>query len=119
VSRQDQIAYAKKQALLMAEKGYVQKARRNDITVLGQEALGLVYVGADSMTAGKYMSEHDRLVSEKLGFVLAGGDLTTRTEVTEDYLLALERKAFIELCQEKKTLERMESLVKTGKILRN
>ncbi len=84
-----------------------------------QEGLGIVYVGAHSMLSGNYMSEHDRVISEKLGFVLCGGDLSENTVVSEQYLLDLERKAFLELCTEKKTLERLESIVKKGKILRN
>jgi len=71
------------------------------------------------MTSGKYISEHDQLISEKLGFVLCGGDLSENTVVSEQYLLDLERKAFLELCAEPKTLERLQSLVKFGKILRN
>ena len=86
---------------------------------MGQEGLGIVYVGAHSMVSGNYMSEHDQLISEKLGFVLCGGDISERVEVSEQYLLDLERKAFIELCGEKKTLERLESMVKKGKVLRN
>ena len=71
------------------------------------------------MKSGHYISEHDSLISEKLGYVLAGGDLSTPTEVSENYLLDLERKAFLELCMQRKTLERMQSLITTGKILRN
>ena len=93
--------------------------REKNITVVGQEGLGIVYVGANSMLSGNYMSEHDRVISEKLGFVLCGGDLSENTVVSEQYLLDLERKAFLELCREKKTLERIESIVKYGKILRN
>ena len=119
VSREYQLLVAKKKALELSEKGYTQKPVRKDITVLGKEALGLVYVGADSMKSGNYISEHDQFMSQKLGFVLAGGDLSAITEVSEQYLLDLERKAFLELCQTEKTLKRMESLVKTGKILRN
>ena len=92
---------------------------RKDITVLGQEGLGIVYAGASSMKSGNYMSEHDQLISEKLGYVLSGGDLSQLTEVSEKYLLEMERKAFIELCTERKTLERIQSLLQTGKILRN
>ncbi len=120
VSREHQLAYAKKAALLMAEKGYVQPVRRKDIKILGRESMALVYVGADAFTLGKYMSEHDKLIAEKLGYVLSGGDISaTLTEVSEDYLLELERKAFVELCMQRKTLERMQSLIKSGKILRN
>ncbi len=120
VSRAHQLAYAKQVALLMAEKGYVQPAPRKDIKVLGREALGLVYVGANEYTLAHYMSEHDKLIVEKLGYVLSGGDLSRAlTEVDEQYLLDLERQAFVELCMQRKTLERMHSLITTGKIIRN
>ena len=119
ISRKNQIAYAKEMCLKLYEKGYVQKSMRKDITVLGQEGLGIVYAGANSMKSGNYMSEHDQVISEKLGYVLAGGDLSQLTEVSEKYLLDIERKAFLELCSEKKTLERIQSLLQTGKILRN
>ena len=119
VSRAHQIAYAKKQALLLAEKGYVQQPERKDIEVLGNEGIGIVYVGAESMESGKYISEHDRIISEKLGTVMCGGELSQRTKVSERYLLDLERKTFLELCQKPKTLARIESILKTGKILRN
>jgi 3-hydroxyacyl-CoA dehydrogenase len=119
VSKTHQIAYAKKACLQLAEKGYNQPAPRKDIKVLGNEGLGIVYVGADSMLSGNYMSKHDLIISEKLGYVLCGGDLSQITEVSEDYLLELERKAFVELCTERKTLERIQSLLQTGKILRN
>jgi 3-hydroxyacyl-CoA dehydrogenase len=120
ISRAYQLAYAKKVALQMAEKGYSQPAPRNDIKVLGREALGIVYVGADGFTKGHYMSEHDKLIAEKLGWVMAGGEISQAlTEVTEQYLLDLERQAFMELCMQRKTLERMQSLITKGKILRN
>ena len=119
VSRANQIAYAKEACLKLANKGYVQKAKRKDIKVLGKEGLGIVYVGADSMKSGNYMSEHDLLISQKLGHVLCGGDLSQITEVSEQYLLDIERKAFLELCTQKKTLERLQSLLQKGKILRN
>jgi len=119
VSRELQLTRAKQAALQMAEVGYTKPAERKDIKVLGNEALGLVYVGANSMKSGNYISEHDQLISEKLGYVLAGGDLSERTEVSESYLLDLERKAFVELCTKKKTLERLQSMVTKGKVLRN
>jgi 3-hydroxyacyl-CoA dehydrogenase len=71
------------------------------------------------MLSGNYISEHDSLISQKLGFVLAGGDLSAHTEVSEQYLLDLERRAFLELCQTRKTLERLQSIIQTGKVLRN
>ena len=120
VSKVHQLAYAKKVALNMVEKGYSKPVPRTDIKILGKEALGLVYVGADGMTEGKYMSEHDKLIAEKLGTVIAGGEISKAlTEVSEQYLLDLERQAFIELCMQRKTLERMQSLITKGKILRN
>lgn len=119
VSRDYQLLRAKNACLELAESGYVAPKRAKNITVLGQEGLGIVYVGANSMVSGNYMSEHDQVISEKLGYVLCGGDLSENTLVSEQYLLDLERKAFVELCQQRKTLERLESLVKSGKILRN
>lgn len=119
VSRDHQLTRAKAAALELANKGYVAPKREKNITVMGQEGLGIVYVGANTMLSGNYMSEHDRVISEKLGFVLCGGDLSENTVVSEQYLLDLERKAFVELCAERKTLERLESLVSKGKILRN
>jgi 3-hydroxyacyl-CoA dehydrogenase len=119
ISRDYQLTRAKAACLEMANKGYVAPKRGKNITVVGQEGLGIVYVGANSMLSGNYMSEHDKVISEKLGYVLCGGDLSENTLVSEQYLLDLERKAFVELCAERKTLERLESLVKSGKILRN
>lgn len=119
VSREYQLTRAKAACLELANKGYVAPKREKNITVVGQEGLGIVYVGANSMFSGNYMSEHDKLISEKLGYVLCGGDLSENTLVSEQYLLDLERKAFVELCAERKTLERLESIVKYGKILRN
>jgi 3-hydroxyacyl-CoA dehydrogenase len=120
VSRAHQLAYAKKAALNLVEKGYTKPVPRTDIKVLGKEALGLVYVGADGFTTANYMSEHDKLIAEKLGIVMAGGEVSEAlTEVSEQYLLNLERKSFLELCTQRKTLERIQSLITSGKILRN
>ncbi|MFN8698984.1 MAG: 3-hydroxyacyl-CoA dehydrogenase NAD-binding domain-containing protein [Flavobacteriales bacterium] len=119
MNRSHQLIRAKEVCLQMHASGYAQPIPRTDITVPGQEALGLVYVGANSMYAGNYISEHDQFISNKLGYVLCGGDLSAPTKVSEQYLLDLERKAFLELCMQRKSLERMQSLVTTGKILRN
>jgi 3-hydroxyacyl-CoA dehydrogenase len=119
VSRDYQLARAKASCLELANNGYVAPKRGKNITVVGQEGLGIVYVGANTMLSGKYISEHDAFISEKLGYVLCGGDLSENTLVSEQYLLDLERKAFVELCMQRKTLERIESLVKYGKILIN
>ncbi len=119
VSRDYQLTRAKEAALELVELGYTSPSKEKDILVLGQEGLGIVYVGANSMYSGNYMSEHDLLISEKLGYVLCGGDLSENTWVSEQYLLDMERKAFVELCKERKTLERLESILKSGKVLRN
>ena len=119
VNRKNQLAYAKKCALELADKGYTMPKPRTDIEVLGNEGLGIIYSGVDQMQAGNYISEHDQLIAEKLGFVMCGGDLSQPTKVSEDYLLALERKAFVELCATRKTLERLQSIIQKGKVLRN
>ncbi|MHC5361531.1 3-hydroxyacyl-CoA dehydrogenase/enoyl-CoA hydratase family protein [Myroides sp. LJL110] len=113
------LAVAKKEALLLAERGYTQPVKSKNVKVLGREALGMFLVGTDSMMAGKYISEHDRKIANKLAYVMAGGDLSEPTYVTEQYLLDLEREAFLSLCGERKTLERIQYMLKTGKPLRN
>jgi 3-hydroxyacyl-CoA dehydrogenase len=119
MNRSRLIADAKAKAIELAEAGYTMSVKRKDIKVLGKQGLGIVYAGANSMYSGKYISEHDKKISEKLGYVLCGGDLSAPTEVTEQYLLDLEREAFLSLCGERKTLERIQSIVTKGKPLRN
>lgn len=119
VSRSRQLGEAKAECLLIANKGYTKPLPRKDIRVLGNQALGLVYVGANSFFSGNYMSEHDLKISQKLGYVMAGGDLSQPTEVSEQYLLDLEREAFVQLCSERKTMERLHSIINGGKVLRN
>jgi 3-hydroxyacyl-CoA dehydrogenase len=119
VSRNRLLSEAKKQCLLMASEGYVQPVQRKDIRVLGKQALGLAYVGANTMFSGNYISEHDVKISQKLAYVLAGADLSQPTLVSEEYLLNLEREAFLSLCTERKTLERIQSILTGGKALRN
>jgi 3-hydroxyacyl-CoA dehydrogenase len=119
ISKKHQLSYAKRSALLMVEKGYTPPLPTKDITVLGSEGLALIYSGADGMEVGNYISEYDKHLSIELGKVLSGGELSEPTKVSENYLLDLERIAFVRLCQQKKTLERMQSLLQKGKILRN
>ena len=119
MNRSRLLADAKTKAIELAEAGYTQPVRRKDIKVLGKQGLGIVYAGANSMYSGNFISEHDKKISEKLGWVLCGGDLSSPTEVTEQYLLDLEREAFLSLCTERKTLERIQSIVTKGKPLRN
>ena len=119
VNKDRQIATAKAHAKLMAESGYTQPVFRKDVKVLGKQALGMFLVGTDSMKDSKYISAHDMKIANKLAYVMAGGDLSEPTLVTEQYLLDLEREAFLSLCTERKTLERIQSMLKTGKPLRN
>lgn len=119
INRSRLLADAKASVIRIADEGYTMPIKRNDIKVLGKQALGMVYVGADVMLKGHYMSEHDKKISLKLGHVLCGGDLSAPTLVSEQYLLDLEREAFMSLCGEKKTLERIQSILTGGKILRN
>lgn len=113
------LAEAKAACLELANAGYVKPQQRKDINVLGKSALGLAYLGANSMMSGNYISEHDVKISQKLGYVLAGGDLSQPTAVSEQYLLNLERQAFLSLAAERKTLERIQSILNGGKVLRN
>jgi len=119
VNKDRQIAMAKANALLMAEAGYTQPIPRKDVKVLGKQALGMFLVGTDSMEAGHYISEHDKKIANKLAYVMAGGDLSEASYVSEQYLLDIEREAFLSLCTERKTLERIQHMLKTGKPLRN
>jgi 3-hydroxyacyl-CoA dehydrogenase len=113
------IAEAKRAVLEMADEGYTQPTPRKDVKVLGRSAMGIFYAGTNAMLSGHYISEHDQKISQKLAYVLCGGDLSSYTFVSEQYLLDLEREAFLSLCGERKTLERIQSILTTGKILRN
>ena len=119
LNRDRLILDAKNKAIELADNGYIMPVQRTDIKVLGKEGLGMVNIGAFSMFSGHYISEYDKMISEKLGWVLCGGDLSSPTLVSEQYLLDLEREAFVSLCQQRKTQERIQSILKTGKPLRN
>ena len=119
VNKDRQIAVAKQVALQMADQGYTQPVKRTDIKVLGKQALGMFLVGTNQMVAGKYISEHDLKIANKLAYVMAGGDLSEPTLVSEQYLLDIEREAFLSLCTERKTLERIQFMLTKGKPLRN
>ncbi len=113
------IADAKKAVIDLYDDGYVMPVQRTDIKVLGRSALGAMHAGINGMWRGKYATDHDVTVAKKLAYVMCGGDLSEQTLVSEQYLLDLEREAFLSLCAEKKTLERIQSVLKTGKPLRN
>lgn len=113
------IAEAKKSVLELHSNGYVTPVQRTDIKVLGRSALGALYAGINGMWRANYATAHDALVAKKLAYVMCGGDLSEPTLVSEQYLLDLERQAFLSLCGEKKTLERIQSVLKSGKPIRN
>ncbi len=119
VNKDRQIAVAKQHAKLMADIGYTQPVKRKDVKVLGKQALGMFLVGTDAMQDSNYISAHDMKIANKLAYVMAGGDLSEPTLVTEQYLLDLEREAFLSLCTERKTLERIQHMLTKGKPLRN
>ncbi|MCB0707518.1 MAG: 3-hydroxyacyl-CoA dehydrogenase/enoyl-CoA hydratase family protein [Saprospiraceae bacterium] len=112
------IARAKHQVLDLADN-YTQPIQRQDIHVLGRSGLGALYLAANELKLGGYASEHDIKIAQKVAFVLCGGDLTGQQKVSEQYLLDLEREAFLSLCGEQKTLERIQHMLTTNKPLRN
>ncbi len=112
------ITDAKAAALNLANQGYSQPVPEK-IKALGKDGLGMFMVGTHSMHAAGYITEHEKLMSEKLAYAICGGDLSAPTLVSEQYLLDLEREAFLSLCGERKTLERIEHMLKKGKPLRN
>ncbi|MDF2187649.1 3-hydroxyacyl-CoA dehydrogenase/enoyl-CoA hydratase family protein [Paraflavitalea sp. CAU 1676] len=113
------IAEAKKSVLEIYDSGYVTPVQRTDVKVLGRSALGALYAGINGMWRAGYATDHDVVVAKKLAYVMCGGDLSEQSTVSEQYLLDLEREAFLSLCGEKKTLERIQSVLKAGKPIRN
>ncbi len=120
VNKTRRIKEAKEAVLRLAEAGYVPVTPRTDIPVLGRNTLATLYAGIAGMQYGHYASEHDALIAKKVAFVLCGGDLHgDDNRVSEQYLLDIEREAFLSLCGQKKTLERIQHMLQTGKPLRN
>ncbi|MCS7298032.1 MAG: 3-hydroxyacyl-CoA dehydrogenase NAD-binding domain-containing protein [Bacteroidia bacterium] len=119
LNRQKLLRDAKAYALFLAEQGYVPPQPRTQIRVLGRTALGGVEASLYQMAQAGYITEYDRHITRKLAYVLAGGDLTGIQYVSEEYLLELEREAFLSLCGERRTLERIQHMLQTGKALRN
>lgn len=113
------IADAKRSVLELYNEGYVQPQPRNNVRVLGRGALGAMLAGLNGMRLGNYITDHDKKVATKLAYVMCGGDLSEASLVSEQYLLDIEREAFLSLCGEKKTLERIQSVLKGGKPVRN
>jgi 3-hydroxyacyl-CoA dehydrogenase len=119
INQSRRIAEAKTAVIELYDDGYTMPVPRIDVKVLGRSALGALYAGIHSMWRGHYATDHDVVVAKKLAFVMCGGDLSEPTLVSEQYILDLEREAFLSLCGEKKTLERIQSVLKGGKPIRN
>lgn len=119
LNRSRLIAEAKQAAIELAENGYTQPTRRTDIKVQGKTGIALFKAGIKSMQMARYITDHDALIAEKLAYVICGGDLSYPQLVSEKYLLELEREAFLSLCGERKTMERMQGLLSGGKPPRN
>jgi 3-hydroxyacyl-CoA dehydrogenase len=113
------ITEAKRSVIELSDSGYVMPTPRKDVKVLGRSALGALYAGIHGMNRAGYATDHDVVVAKKLAYVMCGGDLSEPSVVSEQYLLDLEREAFLSLCGERKTLERIQSVLKGGKPVRN
>ena len=113
------IATAKSAVLDLQAQGYTMPTIRKDVKVLGRSALGALLAGINGMQKAGYATAHDAVVAKKLAYVMCGGDLSEQSLVSEQYLLDLEREAFLSLCGEKKTLERIQSVLKSGRPIRN
>ncbi|MGQ9677084.1 MAG: 3-hydroxyacyl-CoA dehydrogenase/enoyl-CoA hydratase family protein [Chloroflexota bacterium] len=110
---------AKKTVLQLADSGYQPPARTKCIYAIGQRGLAAFKVALFQMQDANYASEHDAKIARKIAYALCGGELTAPQWVDEQYILDLEREAFVELCREPKTLERIWHMLQTGKPLRN
>ena len=119
VNKDRQIADAKSAVIELADAGYTKPIQASNIKVQGKTGMALFMAGVNGMKMGKYISDHDLKIANKIAYVMCGGDLSYPQEVTEQYLLDLEREAFLSLTGEKKTLERIQSILTTGKPLRN
>jgi 3-hydroxyacyl-CoA dehydrogenase len=119
LNRKRQLAEAKAKVLSLYDAGYTQPVQQTDIKVLGKTSLALFEAGITGMQYGRYISDHDAKIARKLAWVMSGGDLSAPTLVSEQFLLDLEREAFLSLTGEKKTLERIHSILFKGKPLRN
>ena len=119
MNRDRLIADAKKEVQALAASNYVQPQQRTDILALGNPALATLKLGVHMMKRAGYISDHDALIGEKLARILTGGDLNHATRVSEQYLLDLEREAFLSLIGTRQTQDRIAHMLKTGKPLRN
>ncbi|HSA91829.1 MAG TPA: 3-hydroxyacyl-CoA dehydrogenase NAD-binding domain-containing protein [Terriglobales bacterium] len=119
MNRERIVADAKERALELARAGYAAPVMRTDIPAPGENVLATLKLGVHLMRQGEYISDHEVKIGNKVAEVLCGGNLTPGTPVSEQYILDLEREGFKSLCGEKKTQERIQYTLKTGKTLRN
>ncbi|PYT01341.1 MAG: 3-hydroxyacyl-CoA dehydrogenase [Acidobacteria bacterium] len=113
------IADAKQEVLNLDASGYVQPVPRTDILVLGESAQAAMKLALHMMSRGGFISDHDQLIGKKLANIMSGGSMNHTAYVSEQYLIDLEREAFLSLCGERKTQDRIAAMLKTGKPLRN
>jgi 3-hydroxyacyl-CoA dehydrogenase len=119
MNRERLLIDAKHLARAIADAGYGPPVPRADIAAPGESVLATLKLGVHIMREGEFISDHDAKVANWVAYVLCGGKITAGTLVSEQYLLDLEREAFLSLCGEKKTQERIGFTLKTGKPLRN
>ena len=119
MNRDRQISDGKKAVIELSNAGYNMPLQAKNIRVQGRTGIALFMAGVQGMRMGNYISDHDSKIALKIANVMCGGDLTAAQEVSEQYLLDLEREAFVSLCGEKKTLERIQAILTGGKPLRN
>jgi 3-hydroxyacyl-CoA dehydrogenase len=119
MNRERLLSDAKELARAIADSGYARPVPRTDIPAPGENVLATLKLGVHMMRQGEFISDHDVKVANRVAYVLCGGAVTPGTPVSEQYLLDLEREAFLSLCGEKKTQERIAFTLKTGKPLRN
>jgi 3-hydroxyacyl-CoA dehydrogenase len=119
MNRERLLTDAKRRALELVAEGYTAPVMRTDIPAPGESVLATLKLGVHLMRQGEFISDHEVKIGQKVAEVLCGENLTPGTPVSEQYLLDLEREAFKSLCGEKKTQERIQYTLKTGKTLRN
>lgn len=117
--RERLVSYARRLILLMREGGYTPPQKRTKITVLGNPALATLKMGAYLYRKAGWITEYEEYVAGKLAYVFCGGELSGTCQVSEDYLLELEREVFLHLASQPKTLERIQAVLTTGRPVRN
>jgi len=119
MNRDRVLADAKARALELVRAGYEPATPRNNIPAPGENILATLKMGVYLMRQGEYISDYEVKLGHKIAEVICGGNITPGTPISEQYVLDLEREAFKSLCGEKKTQERIQFTLKTGKTLRN